>query len=74
MRDASPARFGEQQRNVMQSRYNSNPQNKQVMNGRKLSPLVRWWKEQRPYEGQHRKPRPAYLRVPSNDELLRGAA
>ncbi len=35
---------------------------------------VNWWKAQRVYEGEYGKPRPAAYRVPSQAEILRGAA
>lgn len=35
---------------------------------------VRWWKAQRQFEGQFARPRPAGYRVPSQAELLQGAA
>jgi hypothetical protein len=56
--------------------YSSNPQNKQAGRARDLSPLVRWWKAQRVYEGMYALPRPRWLRVPSNAEICRsrGAA
>jgi hypothetical protein len=36
--------------------------------------FVRWWKEQKPYEGKYASPRPADLRVPTQAELMQGAA
>lgn len=36
--------------------------------------FISWWKEQRAFEGQYAKSRPANYRVPSQAELVAGAA
>jgi len=66
-----------QRKYFMGQSSNTNQKNKQETKyGRDLSPLVRWWRAQRVYEGMYALPRPAWLRVPSNSEIYRsrGAA